>query len=135
MCKRILVSNFVVDQVMKKILFAHNVDHASSVYSVLYQLFFVVMLGNLVTLLYFSSLLAMAGALRKVGAHIQDGLARIQEKSWAEPLGKGLGVGAKIVDCMGSFVPGAGILGGAMALGASLLNPEPSMEDLQTSRK
>ena len=73
----------------------------------------------------------MAGALRKAGTHIQDGLARIQEKSWAEPLGKGLGVGAKIVDCMGSFVPGAGILGGAMALGASLLNPEPSMEDLQ----
>ena len=73
----------------------------------------------------------MAGALRKAGTHIQDGLARIQEKSWAEPLGKGFGVGAKIVDCMGSFVPGAGILGGAMALGASLLNPEPSIEDLQ----
>ena len=73
----------------------------------------------------------MAGPLRKATSHIKDGLAKIQEKSWAEPLGKGLAVGAQIVDTMGSFVPGAGILGGAMALGASLLNPEPSMEDLQ----
>ena len=73
----------------------------------------------------------MAGALRQAGPHIQDSLARIQEKSWAEPLGNVLGVGAMIVESMGSFVPGSGILGGAMVFGASLLNAEHSIEDLQ----
>ena len=32
---------------------------------------------------------------------------------------------------MENFVPGIGILGGAMAFGASLLNPESSIADLQ----
>ena len=54
-----------------------------------------------------------------------------QGKTWAEPLGKGLAVGAKIADGLGSFVPGANIVGGALAFGASLLNPEPTIEDLQ----
>ena len=44
---------------------------------------------------------------------------------------RSLGVGAKIVESMGSFVPGSGILGGAMVFGASLLNAEHSIEDLQ----
>ena len=44
---------------------------------------------------------------------------------------RSLGVGAKIIESMGSFVPGSGILGGAMVFGASLLNAEHSIEDLQ----
>ena len=74
----------------------------------------------------------MASALREVGQHVQEGLEKIRAKPWAEPLGKGLGIGAKIVTEMGNFLPGAGILGGAMAFGASLLNPEPTIADLQT---
>jgi len=73
----------------------------------------------------------MAGALKKVGQHVQEGLEKIREKEWAEPLGKGLAIGASIVNGMGSFLPGAGILGGAMSLGASLLHPEPTLEELR----
>ena len=75
--------------------------------------------------------LIMAGTVKKVGNHIQVGLDEIRDKPWAEPLGKGLAIGAKIVTGMENFIPGAGILGGAMAFGASLLNPEPSIADLQ----
>ena len=42
-----------------------------------------------------------------------------------------MAVGAQIVSGMENFVPGIVILGGAMAFGASLLNPESSIEDLQ----
>ena len=73
----------------------------------------------------------MAGAVSKVGNYVKNGLEKIQSKSWAEPLGKGLAVGAKISSGLETFVPGAGILGGALAFGASLLNPEPTVEDLQ----
>ena len=61
----------------------------------------------------------MAGAIRKVGNHVKEGLEKIREKHWAEPLGKGLAVGAQIVSGMENFVPGIGILG------------EPSIADLQ----
>ena len=57
--------------------------------------------------------LNIAGALRKLGKN--------KRKTWAEPLGKGLSIGAKIVTGMESFVP----------FGASLLNPEPTLEDLR----
>ena len=73
----------------------------------------------------------MAGALKKVGNHVQDALGKIREKPWAEPLGQGLAVGAKIVGSMEGFVPGLGILGGAMSFGASLLNPEPTLSELK----
>ena len=37
----------------------------------------------------------------------------------------------KIVKELGEFVPGAGIIGGALCFGAVLLNPTPSREELQ----
>lgn len=77
----------------------------------------------------------MAGALIKAGKHVQEGLDKIRDKTWAEPLGKGLAIGGQIVTGMGNLVPGIGILGGAMAFGASLLNPEPTIADLQLELK
>ena len=52
-------------------------------------------------------------------------------KSWAEPLGKALAVSSTIVDGLGHFVPGVGVIGGALSFGATLLNPQPSLKDLQ----
>ena len=55
----------------------------------------------------------------------------MRAKRWASPLGKALEVSSKVVGAVEGFVPGANIIGGALAFGATLLNPEPSMEDLQ----
>ena len=83
----------------------------------------------------------MAAAMRKVrkgkekvGAHFQEELEKIREKPSAEPFGKALATGANIVTCMDGLVPGTALLGGALGLGASLLNPdtEPAtISDLQ----
>ena len=35
------------------------------------------------------------------------------------------------VETVGDFIPGAGLIGGALSLGSSLLNPEPTLEDLK----
>ena len=63
--------------------------------------------------------------------HVDDTLEKIRKKPWAEPLGKTLEVSSKIVEGVGSFVPGAGVIGGALSFGATLLNPAPSLKDLQ----
>ena len=52
-------------------------------------------------------------------------------KTWAEPLGKALAVSSTIVNGLGTFLPGVGVIGGALSFGATLLNPEPSLKDLQ----
>ena len=63
--------------------------------------------------------------------HIEEGLEKVRAKPWAEPLGKALEVTGKIVGAVDGFVPGANIIGGALSFGATLLNPEPSVKDLQ----
>ena len=67
--------------------------------------------------------------------HVDETLEKIQKKRWAEPLGKTLEVTGKIVEGVGSFVPGAGVIGGALSFGATLLNPTPSLKDLQKDLK
>ena len=74
----------------------------------------------------------MASVLRAGKAamdHVDKGLKKVQAKSWAEPLGKALEVSGKIVNEM-SFLPGVGVIGGALSFGATLLNPQPSLGDL-----
>ena len=67
--------------------------------------------------------------------YVDETLEKIQKKPWAEPLGKTLEVTGKIVEGVGSFVPGAGVIGGALSFGATLLNPTPSLKDLQNDLK
>ena len=40
-------------------------------------------------------------------------------------------VTAKICDGLGNFVPGMGFVGRALNIGSCLLNPAPTLEDLQ----
>ena len=63
---------------------------------------------------------------------IQDAISRVRSTEWAQPVGRALGTTAKIVDCVGDFIPGAGFLGGALKLGAELLDPATTMDDLQS---
>ena len=75
----------------------------------------------------------MAGVVRearKAKNHIDEGLKKVQAEPWAQPLGKALKVTAKVVNGLGSVVPGGGAIGGALSFGATLLNPELSLKDL-----
>ena len=63
--------------------------------------------------------------------HVDEALEKVRAKPWAEPLGKALQASSKIVGAVDGFVPGANVIGGALSFGATLLNPEPSVEDLQ----
>ena len=69
--------------------------------------------------------------IKKVNDTVNSSLKKVQEKPWAEPLGQVLGVTGQIVETCGNFIPGAGLIGGALSFGASLLNPEPTLEDLK----
>ena len=70
--------------------------------------------------------------IKKVKESVEKSLERIQEKSWAEPLGKAMGTTGSIIKGCGSFIPGVGIVGGALSFGSTLLNPQPSLQDLET---
>ena len=66
---------------------------------------------------------------------VEAGLKKVRSKPWAEPLGKALEVSGKIFKVFDGFVAGAYLIGGALSLGATLLNPQPSMRDLQKEIK
>ena len=63
--------------------------------------------------------------------HVDEALEKVRAKPWVEPLGKALQATSKIVEAVDGFVLGANVIGGALSFGATLLNPEPSVEDLQ----
>ena len=69
--------------------------------------------------------------VKSLHGHVKESLKKVQEKPWAEPLGEALEVSAKIVEGLGNFVPGANMIGGALSFGATLLNPQPTLKDLQ----
>ena len=74
----------------------------------------------------------MAAMLKSVKKnHVTAALEKVRAKPWAEPLGKTLLVSSQIVDGLGSFVPGGSVIKGALAFGATLLNPQPTIKDLQ----
>ena len=58
---------------------------------------------------------------------VSEALENIQQRPWAEPLGKTLQFSGKIVKELRDFVPGAMIVGGALCFGAAILNPSPSI--------
>ena len=60
-----------------------------------------------------------------------DGLEEVRLKPWAKPLSSALRAGAFAAKNLEGFVPGASILEGALSFGASILNPETTLEDLQ----
>ena len=68
---------------------------------------------------------------QKAKDHVEEALEKVRTKPWATPLGKALKVSGDIVEAVDGFVPGAKYLGGALSFGATLLNPEPTPEDLQ----
>ena len=66
-----------------------------------------------------------------VKGRAQETVKKIRKHPMAGPLGKALHVSSEIVKELGDFIPGAGIIGGALSIGAALLRPAPSIADLQ----
>ena len=63
--------------------------------------------------------------------HVDEALVKVRSQTWSEPLGKACSVTGSIVSGLGNFVPGLGILGGALCLGSKMLNPSASMNDVR----
>ena len=63
--------------------------------------------------------------------HVNGSLGKVRERPWAIQLGQTLETSSKVVGAVEDFVPGAKLIGGALSFGATLFNPESSMEDLQ----
>ena len=63
----------------------------------------------------------------------KEKLEDIQKKEWAEPTGKALKAAASLV----SFIPPpvGNVLKGALSLGATVLNPDPSLADLRRAKE
>ena len=60
-----------------------------------------------------------------------EGLEEVRGRPWAKPLSSALRIGSRVVKNLEGFVPGASILEGALSFGASILNPETTLEGLQ----
>ena len=80
-----------------------------------------------------SSLLesSIGRAAKAAKDHVNDSLEKVRERPWAIQLGKALETSSKVVGAVEDFVPGAKLIGGALSFGATLLNPDNSVEDLQ----
>ena len=74
----------------------------------------------------------MARAFTKMKGYMTEAMEKVQSQSWSEPTGKALEVTGNIVSSLGDFIPGGGIIGGALAFGGKLLNPQPSIKDLHS---
>ena len=57
-------------------------------------------------------------------------LEKVRDHEWSERLGKGCKTTGQIVTALGNFVPGLGIVGGALSLGGTLLDPTATKKDL-----
>ena len=60
-------------------------------------------------------------------------LEEIQEKEWSEPTGKALKAAASVVSLIPPSV--GNVLQGALSLGATVLNPDPSLADLRRAKE
>ena len=55
----------------------------------------------------------------------------IQGKEWAPKAAKAMSVTGTVINALGDWIPGVGLIGGALELGSSILNPQPDLSDLQ----
>ena len=67
--------------------------------------------------------------------HVDAALAKVRGQTWSEPLGQACYVTGSIVQGLGNFVPGLGIVGGALSLGGSLLNPMATINDVRREQE
>lgn len=62
-------------------------------------------------------------------------MEKLRDKPWASKLGLALSETGKLVSAAGNFIPGLGLVGGALSLGATLIDPPPSLDDINQLKK
>ena len=62
-------------------------------------------------------------------SYVEEAVNKVKSKQWATPAGQAMVVTSTILEGF-AFIPGVGILGGALKLGSTLLNPELKLSDL-----
>ena len=67
-------------------------------------------------------------------SYVKDAISKVRSQEWAEPVGQAMGATAAIFSAF-SFVPGMGIIGGALKLGSSILNPIATLHDVNRLEK
>ena len=67
-------------------------------------------------------------------SYVKDAVSKVRSQEWAEPAGQAMGATAAIFSAF-SFVPGMGIIGGALKLGSSMLNPIATLHDVNRLEK
>ena len=72
----------------------------------------------------------LGGKAKELGGEVKSKIKSIQEKEWAEPTATALKATGAIINT----IPCAGILAGAFTLGATVLNPDPSLADLRRAK-
>eukprot|EP00092_Neocalanus_flemingeri_P025111 GFUD01027228.1.p1 GENE.GFUD01027228.1~~GFUD01027228.1.p1 ORF type:complete len:752 (+),score=153.06 GFUD01027228.1:200-2455(+) len=77
----------------------------------------------------------MTEKIKQTCSYVSESLDKVRSTEWAEPVACVLKVTGTIVQGLGNFVPGLGILGGAFILGTKLLNPQPKLSDLRKTEK
>ena len=77
----------------------------------------------------------MTEKIKQTCSYVSESLDKVRSKEWAAPVACALNVTGSIVQGIGNFVPGFGILGGAFKLGSNLLNPQPNLSDLRKTEK
>ena len=67
-------------------------------------------------------------------SYVKGAIEKIRSKTWAAPVGAAMSVTASIVECF-NWLPGVGIIGGALKMGSSMLSPAPTLSDLSQQVK
>ena len=68
-------------------------------------------------------------------SYVKEGIDKVRSKPWAEPTATAMSVTAGICNALGNFVPGVGLVGSSLRVGATLLNPAPTLADLKRSEQ
>ena len=66
--------------------------------------------------------------------YANEAVDKIRSKKWAAPVGVAMGTTASTCENL-NWVPGLSLVGGALKIGSSLLNPAPSLADLKKQVK
>ena len=65
------------------------------------------------------------------GCKAQEKLDRVRRKKWAPKLATSLKVTGEAVSSVGSWIPGVGMIGGALKLASGVLDPKPLLSDIR----
>ena len=61
----------------------------------------------------------------------QEELDRVRRKKWAPKLATSLKVTGEAVSSVGSWIPGVGMIGGALKMASGVLDPKPLLSDIR----